>query len=227
METPEGMRKSRRLLPLLLLCISAAAGLLRAQGASPVAAGLSEIVTLDSTIHLEIRYASEHNFMGRRMYGQARAFLQRPAAEALVRVNARLRLQGLGLLVFDGYRPWSVTREFWDATPPEKRKFVADPRKGSKHNRGCAVDLSLYDRATGREVGMPSAFDDFTEKAAARYPGGTPDQRRMRDLLRGAMTAEGFSIEPSEWWHFDFRAWRDYPIMDIPFEKIPSSPTAR
>ena len=181
---------------------------------------LVELVKLDSSIKLDIRYASTNNFMKRKMYSQARAFLQRPAAEALVRVNATLRARGFGLLVFDGYRPWSVTKKFWDETPPKKRIYVANPMKGSKHNRGCAVDLSLYDLKTGREVEMPSVYDDFSKKAAARYGGGTETQRRARWILRKAMESENFIVNTDEWWHFDFHDWREYRILDIPFEQI-------
>ncbi len=183
-------------------------------------AELVELVTLDSAIRLDIRYATANNFMKRPMYAQARAFLQRPAALALLRAYRRLRPDGYGLLVFDGYRPWSVTKKFWDETPPSKRTFVANPRKGSRHNRGCAVDLSLFDLATGKEVQMPSPYDDFTAMASTQYPGGTPEQRRLRDLLRSAMEAEGFTSEPNEWWHFDYKEWRAYPILDIPFERL-------
>lgn len=188
---------------------------------------LVEVVTLDSTFRLDIRYATPHNFMGRPVYTQARAFLQQPAADALVRVLHALRAQGYGLIVFDGYRPWSVTKEFWEKTDPAKRKYVADPRKGSKHNRGCAVDLTLFDLRTGREVRMPSSYDDFTEKASSSYPGGTAEERRHRALLRAAMEKEGYRVEPEEWWHFDYREWRRYPLLDIPFEKLsPSVPAA-
>jgi D-alanyl-D-alanine dipeptidase len=211
------------------LCTFALAGLLSGivvlHGAAQVrdlaaAKGLVEIAQLDSTIRLDIRYATANNFMGRPMYAQARAFLQRPAAEALLRVHHALRAKGYGVLVFDGYRPWAVTKKFWDETPPEKHSFVADPKKGSKHNRGCAVDLSLYDLQTGAEVVMPSPYDDFTAKASSSYAGGTDGQRKMRALLRTAMEAEGFRVEPGEWWHFDHRTWRNYPILDIPFEKL-------
>ncbi|MEW6509617.1 MAG: M15 family metallopeptidase [Bacteroidota bacterium] len=176
---------------------------------------------MDTTIRLDIRYATERNFMHRRIYAQARAFLQRPAAEALLRAHRKLMRQGYGLLIFDGYRPWSVTKKFWDETPPAKRKYVANPAKGSRHNRGCAVDLTLYNRATGGEVEMTSPYDDFSPRAAAMFGGGTPDQRRMRDLLRRAMQAEGFSVNPDEWWHFDYRDWRQYRILDIPFGALP------
>jgi D-alanyl-D-alanine dipeptidase len=182
---------------------------------------LTELVRLDSTLRLDIRYATPHNFMGRPMYTQARAFLQRPAAEALVRAHRKLAKQGYGLLVFDGYRPWSVTKDFWDSMPPEKRSYVANPKKGSRHNRGCAVDLSLYDRRTGREVPMPSAYDDFTDRAAADFPGGTGEQRRARTVLRTAMEAEGFRVNAEEWWHFDYRDWREYPLLDVKFEELP------
>lgn len=184
------------------------------------ASDLVELVKLDSTVRLDIRYATADNFMGRAMYTQARAFLQRPAAEALRRAHRKLAPQGYGLLVFDAYRPWSVTKAFWDATPPEKRAYVANPNKGSRHNRGCAVDLSLYDLKTGSAVPMPSAYDDFTERAAADYPGGTPEQRRARKLLRNAMEAEGFRVNAEEWWHFDYKNWREYPILDLQFGEI-------
>jgi D-alanyl-D-alanine dipeptidase len=182
---------------------------------------LVELITIDSTIHLDIRYATPRNFMGRPMYTQARAFLQFPAAAALVRVSGKAHGHGYGLLVFDAYRPWSVTKKFWDETPREKRMYVANPRKGSRHNRGCAVDLSLYDLATGAEVIMPSPYDDFSKRAAARYTGGTASQRASRDLLRELMTSEGFSVNPDEWWHFDFKVWHSFRVLDIPFEKLP------
>ena len=181
-------------------------------------ADLVELVTLDSTIKLDIRYATANNFMGRKMYTQARAFLQRPAAKALVQAHRTLRSLGYGLLVFDGYRPWSVTKTFWDETPTSKRKFVANPRKGSKHNRGCAVDLSLYDLRSGKEVDMPSPYDDFTEKAAADYAGGTPAQQRTRKILRDVMEDAGFKVNPDEWWHFDYKDWQEYRILNLPFE---------
>jgi len=154
------------------------------------------------------------------MYEHARAFLQRPAAEALVLAHRKLRELGYGILVFDGYRPWSVTKKFWDETSPAKRKFVANPRVGSKHNRGCAVDCSLYDLMTGQEVEMPSPYDDFTEKAAADYPGGTGEQHGTRTILRDALEAEGFTVNPDEWWHFDYKDWKMYRVMNTPFERI-------
>jgi D-alanyl-D-alanine dipeptidase len=181
---------------------------------------LVELVRLDPTIRLDIRYATADNIVHRPVYRQARAFLQRSAAEALVRVHRGLSDKGYGVLVFDGYRPWSVTKIFWDGVRPEQRAFVADPKKGSKHNRGCAVDLSLYDLATGKEVEMPSAYDETSERASPDYAGGTREQRERRDLLRAAMEKEGFTVEPNEWWDYNYRDWKQYPILDIPFELI-------
>jgi D-alanyl-D-alanine dipeptidase len=209
-----------RLALSLMAVVWSAAGLAQERDLQ-FARELVELVTLDSTIHLDIRYATPHNFMGRPMYTQPRAFLQRPAADALIRVLHALHTQGYGLIVFDGYRPWSVTKKFWDETEPAKRKYVADPNKGSKHNRGCAVDLTLFDLQTGRGVRMPSSYDDFTEKASSSYTGGTEEERHNRALLRAAMEKEGYRVEPEEWWHFDYREWRRYPLLDIPFEQLP------
>jgi D-alanyl-D-alanine dipeptidase len=184
---------------------------------------LVEIVKIVPDVRLDVRYATSNNFTGRPVYSQPRAFLQRPAAEALARVSASLRAKGYGLLVFDGYRPWSVTKHFWEITPKDKREkgFVANPAKGSKHNRGAAVDLSMYDLATGKEVVMPSTYDEFSDRADPDYAGGTAEERARRDLLRAEMEKEGFSVDPGEWWHFNFKGWEQYPILDVPFEKIP------
>jgi D-alanyl-D-alanine dipeptidase len=182
---------------------------------------LVELTSLDPTIKLEIRYATSNNLFGTPFYSQARAFLQRPAAEALVRANASLKPLGYGLLVHDGYRPWYVTKMFWDATPPEKHVFVANPAEGSRHNRGAAVDLTLYDLKTGAPVEMVSTYDETTDRAYPNYPGGTSRQRWHRALLRRAMEAQGFTVYDAEWWHFDYRDWQRYPIGNTVFEDIP------
>ncbi len=182
---------------------------------------LVEVVTLDPSVKLDIRYASSNNFMGRPFYQQARAFLQRPAAEALVRAHRRLEKDGYGILVHDGYRPWSVTKAFWDATPANKKDFVANPARGSRHNRGCAADITLYERRTGQVVEMTSGYDEMTERAYPDYTGGTPQQRKLRDLLRAAMEAEGYVVYEYEWWHFDYKDWRRYRIGNLSFESLP------
>ncbi len=184
------------------------------------ATDLVELTALDPSIKLEIRYATTNNFLGTRFYDEARAFMQRPAAEAVVRAHRALKPLGYGLLIHDAYRPWYVTRMFWDATPVEKRWLVANPAQGSKHNRGAAVDLTLYDIATGKPVEMPSTYDESTGRAYADYPGGTALQHWYRALLRSALEREGFAVNPSEWWHFDYGNWRDYAIGNVAFDKI-------
>jgi zinc D-Ala-D-Ala dipeptidase len=181
---------------------------------------LVELTKLDSTIKLDIRYATSNNFTGKPVYKEARAFMQRPAAEALARVHQKLKPLGYGLLVFDGYRPWRITKLFWDITSDDKKQFVADPKKGSKHNRGCAADLTLFDLITGKEIEMTGWYDEMSERSYPQYTGGTDEQRRMRDLLRTNMESEGFTVYDYEWWHFDYKDWKFYPIGDIPFSKI-------
>lgn len=181
---------------------------------------LVELAALEPTFKLDIRYASANNFLGTPLYSQARAFLQRPAAEALVRVQRALAREGYGLLIHDAYRPWYVTKLFWDATPPDKHEFVADPATGSRHNRGCAVDLTLYTLRDGRPVEMPSLYDEMSPRAYPDYAGGTPMQRQARDLLRRHMEAEGFTVYEHEWWHFDYRDWQSYAVQNARFEAI-------
>ncbi|MGH7701190.1 MAG: M15 family metallopeptidase [Gemmatimonadales bacterium] len=181
---------------------------------------LVDLAALDSTIRFDIRYAGTNNFLGTPFYRAPRAFLQRPAALALVRAHHRLRPDGYGLLIHDAYRPWYVTKVFWDATPDSLHWLVADPSRGSRHNRGCAVDLTLYDLATGRPVEMVGTYDEASPRSRADYPGGTALQRWHRDLLRRVMEAEGFSVYEAEWWHFDYREWREYPVLNLTFEAL-------
>lgn len=181
---------------------------------------LVDLEALDPTLRLDVRYASTNNFMGEVFYSSPRAFLQRPAAEALARAHEWLRERGYGLLIFDGYRPWYVTRMFWDATPEALHEFVADPASGSRHNRGCAVDLTLVDLATGEPVTMPGGYDEMSPRSYVPYPGGTARQRWYRDLLLEAMEPQGFTVYPGEWWHFDYEDWRRYRIGNQTFEEM-------
>ena len=181
---------------------------------------LVELAKLDPSIKLDIRYATPNNFLGTPIYTQARAFLQRPAAEALLRTLPELKAKGYGIIIHDGYRPWYVTKIFWDATPRDQKIFVADPKAGSRHNRGCAVDLSLYDLQTGEEVRMPSGYDEMTDRAYANSPAGTADERTRRLLLRQVMEKQGFWVNPTEWWHFDYKDWGQYPILNVRFEDL-------
>ena len=141
----------------------------------------------------------------------------------LARAHRKLAAQGYGLLIHDAYRPWYVTRVFWEATPPDKHTFVADPAKGSRHNRGCAVDLTLYALADGRAVEMPGVYDEMSERSYPDFPGGTSDQRWRRETLRRSMEEEGFTVNEAEWWHFDFRDWRLYPILNLTFSELDTS----
>ena len=181
---------------------------------------LVELRKLDSTIRLEVRYATTNNFLATKFYTKARAFMQRPAGEALVRAHRKLKQQGYGLLIHDAYRPWYVTKIFWDATPEDKKWFVANPSRGSRHNRGCAVDLTLYNLRTGKPIEMVSTYDETTSRAHSDYPGGTSLQRWHRELLRKALEAEGFAINSDEWWHFDYKDWQKYRIGNVRFEEI-------
>jgi serine beta-lactamase-like protein LACTB len=181
---------------------------------------LIEVTALEPGTKLDIRYATANNFLGAPFYTSAKAYLQRPAAEALVRVHKKLAARGYGLLVYDGYRPWYVTKMFWDATPEKFRMFVADPQKGSRHNRGCAVDLTLYDLKSGKAVDMVGGYDEFSDRSYPDYLGGTSRQRWHRDLLRRSMEAEGFTVYEAEWWHYDYRDWRAYPILNRTFKQL-------
>ena len=181
---------------------------------------LVDVTKLDDSIKLDIRYATTNNFMGAVFYKQPRAFMQKPAAEALVRVHRRLKERGYGLLIHDAYRPWFVTKMFWDATPNDLKDFVANPQKGSRHNRGCAVDITLYDLKTGKPVPMVAQYDEFTPRAFPSYPGGTSRKRWHRELLREEMQRDGFEVHEYEWWHFDYKDWKKYRIGTKTFEEI-------
>jgi zinc D-Ala-D-Ala dipeptidase len=219
------MKKGILTFSRVIVCISVAAFFVFGQTSPPSEenkreADLVELIKLEKSIKLDIRYARSDNFVGKPVYTEARAFMQRDAAEALARVHKLLKKQGLGLMIFDGYRPWSVTKLFWEVTPEDKRIFVADPKNGSRHNRGCAVDLSIYNRKTGKLLEMPTDFDDFTEKASPTYNGASEIQTQNRDLLRKSMEAEGFTVNKNEWWHFDYVDWQKYGIYDIAFSAI-------
>jgi D-alanyl-D-alanine dipeptidase len=181
---------------------------------------LVELTSLDPSIKLDIRYATTDNFLSSPMYQQAKAFMQRPAAEAVVRASQELHKQGFGLLIHDSYRPWYVTRMFWDGTPQEGRIFVADPSQGSRHNRGCAVDLTMYELASGQPVKMVGVYDEMSPRSYPFYPGGTSKQRWLRAVLRHAMEEQGFTVYETEWWHFDYFDWQSYPILNQTFEQL-------
>lgn len=168
-------------------------------------------------ITLDIRYATADNFVGKVLYPSARCFLVKPAAKSLAKVQRDLQKQGYQIIVFDGYRPLSVQKIMWEiVSNPE---FVADPAKGSRHNRGYAVDVSLLD-LNGNPVLMPTPFDDFTEKARRDYQDLPPEAINHRQILEDAMVRCGFSPLPSEWWHFDYKGYEGKPNLDIPIDSL-------
>ncbi len=190
------------------------------QRAPAASGGLIEIKADTAGIRLDLRYATTNNFTGRTLYNQARAFLQGVAAEALMRARDSAAKEGYGLTLFDAYRPWRVTKQLWDATPLSQRNYVANPKRGSRHNRGCAVDLSLHALETGAQVEMPSAFDDFSERAHRDFMGASAEAIANRARLARYMEAEGFIGMSNEWWHFDYHDWQAFPVLDLPFEDI-------
>src|SRR5262249_30868953 len=185
----------------------------------PPGADLVDVASLDPSIRLQLRYATADNFTGVAMYPVARCLLRHDAAERLVRVQSRLRAEGLGLIVWDCYRPFTVQERFWTLVPAER--YVARPVRrdgrpvtGSKHNRGAAVDVTLVD-AAGVALEMPTGFDDFSARAHRGAP-TTAAARANAARLEAAMMAEGFEPLATEWWHFDAPGWQGYDLLDVP-----------
>lgn len=172
-----------------------------------------DILAVDSTFVLDIRYATDNNFTKKILYPSAKAKLRREAAESLASVQKELRVHNLGLKIYDGYRPLAIQWKLWQIVPNED--FVANPNKGSKHNRGAAVDLTIID-SLGNELEMPTGYDDFTEKASHAYMNLTERAKTNRAFLKDVMTRHGFLPIKSEWWHYDFRGWEQFDIMDEP-----------
>jgi D-alanyl-D-alanine dipeptidase len=198
--------------PVLLLLLAPLGAL-----AQPVDTSLVDLAALDTTLRFDIRYATADNFTGVAVYPAARALLRHEAAVALLAVQQELRAEGPGLLIWDAYRPLSVQRVFWSLVPDER--YVADPAKGSRHNRGAAVDLTLCD-LEGRPLPMPTAFDDFSERAHRAARGWTEEQQRNCEHLQSAMERHGFTGLPTEWWHYDLLDWQRYVVLDTPLNEV-------
>lgn len=171
-------------------------------------------------IELDIKYATTDNFSGIAVYPKAKAFARKEVVMALAKIQSELNNDGLGLKIFDAYRPYAVTVQFWEITPPDLREFVSDPKKGSRHNRGCAIDLTLVNLNSGEELNMPTRYDSFTKEAYADAENISPLQKKNREELIDIMQRNGFKVLKNEWWHFDFVGWENYPLMDIPFKKL-------
>lgn len=177
-----------------------------------------EVAALDTSIRVDLPYATEQNFTKKILYPVARCYLRREVAEALVEAHRSLEVHGLGLKIWDGYRPRSVQYAMWKASPSPG--FVGDPRRGSKHNRGAAVDVTLWDLKTGEDLTMPTPYDEFSLKAHSSYDALPPEVVKRRQLLQKTMRAHGFSTIQSEWWHFDFCGWENFSLEDIPIEEF-------
>jgi zinc D-Ala-D-Ala dipeptidase len=173
---------------------------------------LVDIQTVSSAIKLDMRYATTNNFMKRKLYPVSRCILRSVVAKQLAKAQLELESQGLGLKVYDCYRPLSVQRQMWEVVSDER--YVANPAKGSRHNRASAVDLTLVDR-NGRELKMPTEFDDFTAKAHRDDLTASPLARQHSQLLETVMVKHGFIPLPTEWWHFDAIGWQNFPVMDV------------
>jgi len=180
-----------------------------------------ELIDLEKFIPgivLDIRYATANNFMGERIYTMAKAYARKPVAESLKKIQADLAKKGLGIKIFDGYRPYSATVKFYESY--KDTTYVASPYRGSRHNRGCALDLTVIDLKTGKELQMPTEYDSFKKEAWPSTPVSDPVILANRQLLITAMEKHGFKVNSSEWWHFDFKGWQKFPVMNIDFEEL-------
>ena len=180
-----------------------------------------ELINLEKFVPglvLDIRYATTNNFTSEKIYNLARAYARKPVAEALRKIQADLKKQGLGIKIFDAYRPYKATVKFYEVY--HDTTYVASPYRGSRHNRGCALDLTIVDLKTGKELQMPTGFDSFEKAAWPTTPVADPQIRKNRTLLINAMEKHGFKVNGSEWWHYDFIGWKNYEVLDIDFEEL-------
>lgn len=180
-----------------------------------------ELIDLEKSIPglvLDIRYATTNNFTGEKIYNIAKAYARKPLAEALKKIQSQLEPLGLGIKIFDAYRPYKATVKFYEVY--HDTTYVASPYRGSRHNRGCALDLTLVDLKSGKELKMPTEYDSFRKEAWPTTPVSDPEMRRNRSTLISVMEKNGFKVNSSEWWHFDFKGWKDYEVLDIDFEEL-------
>ena len=182
---------------------------------------LVDLKKLDDEFQLDIRYASTNNFMRSKFYKNERAFFNMSAADRLIEAKNDLKELGYGIIIYDAYRPWFVTKMFWEGTPENLKHFVANPENGSSHNKGCAIDIGLYDIETGESIVMISGYDEFTERAYTNYMGGSKKQRDIRDMLIQVMERNDFTVYEYEWWHFNYNGC-DSGIMNYSFEELDS-----
>lgn len=169
-------------------------------------------------VYFDIRYATKNNFVGEVVYPSPDAFARKQVAEALQKANSIFAKKGLAIKIFDAYRPYSATVQFYELV--EDTTYVASPYSGSRHNRGCAIDLTLVSIESGEDLNMPTSYDHFTEKAHPTFMDLEEEQINNRQLLIEVMESVGFKVYPYEWWHFDFIGWEDYPLMNLSFEEL-------
>lgn len=179
---------------------------------------LVDIEKIIPDIVLDIRYATKNNFTKQQIYKSPKAFVRKPVADALVKIQNELNGKGIALKIYDAYRPYSATVKFYEIYPD--KNFVASPKTGSIHNRGYAVDVSLISLASQKELEMPTPFDDFTEKAAHSYLDLPDTALKNRQILKNVMTKHGFTIYNEEWWHYTYKDWKNFELMDIPFSSL-------
>ncbi len=180
-----------------------------------------ELIDLEKFIPgivLDIRYATSNNFTGEVIYYLPRAYARKPVAEALKKAQEEFSRHGVGIKIYDAYRPYSATVKFYEVY--RDTTYVASPYKGSRHNRGCAIDMTLVDLKTGEELKMPTEYDSFKKEAWPTTPVKDPVIKKNRDLIISVMHKYGFKVNASEWWHFDFNGWQKFEVMDIDFEKL-------
>lgn len=170
---------------------------------------------------LDIRYATTNNFTGEKIYNLARAYARKPVAESLKKVQTELNKQGLGVKIFDAYRPYKATVKFYEVY--HDTTYVASPYRGSRHNRGCALDMTIINLKTGEELKMPTEYDSFKKEAWPTFVVKDPEIKKNRTMLIGIMERNGFKVNASEWWHFDFVGYQKYEVMDIDFEELEKS----
>jgi D-alanyl-D-alanine dipeptidase len=179
---------------------------------------LIDLETFIPKIILDIRYATTNNFTGEQIYKSARAFARKPVAKALKKAQQEFNAQGVGIKIFDAYRPYAATVKFYEVY--HDTTFVASPYRGSRHNRGCAIDMTLVNLKTGKELKMPTGYDAFVKEARPTFPLKDPEVKKNRDLIITVMQKYGFRVNSSEWWHFDFKGYSSYEVLDIAFEEL-------
>ncbi|MBT1703870.1 M15 family metallopeptidase [Chryseosolibacter indicus] len=188
---------------------------------SVVADPKKELIDLEKFVPnlvLDIRYATTNNFTKEQIYNKAKAYARRPVAEALKKIQLELNAKGLGIKIFDAYRPYKATVRFYEVY--HDTTYVASPYRGSRHNRGCALDLTIVDLKTGKELKMPTEYDSFRKEAWPSTPMADPEIRKNRAMLIAVMEKYGFRVNSSEWWHYDFKGWKNYEVLDIDFEEL-------